>query len=320
MTDRLNRKTKLQPYHYSLCGAFSGVVTRAIAQPLDVLKIRFQLQTEPIRRRVVNGKTFSSKYSGIIQAANLIVKEEGITALWKGHVPAQGLSVIYGSSLFLTFELLKVLNQANNKHSSFSKSNFLYGGVAGIVATMCCHPLDVIRTRFVSQGEPKIYTSFLQGTKLMAQEGGILTFYKGLFPTLLAIFPNSSLQFGFYYMLKDVWNHSFHVVGINKIKHGKLQSLTCGALSGMISKVLLLPFDVVKKRLQIQGFEEARKSFGQFSHYDGMLNCFRGIVKEEGVMGLFKGTAASVLKSSVVAALAFFTYEQCCAVVFTMIE
>jgi len=158
MTDRLSRKTKLQPYHYSLCGAFSGVVTRAIAQPLDVLKIRFQLQTEPIRRRVVNGKTFSSKYSGIIQAANLIVKEEGITALWKGHVPAQGLSVIYGSSLFLTFELLKVLNQANNKHSSFSKRNFLYGGVAGIVATMCCHPLDVIRTRFVSQDLHQFFT------------------------------------------------------------------------------------------------------------------------------------------------------------------
>ena len=86
--------------------------------------------------------------------------------------------------------------------------------------------------------------------------------------------------------------------GIDRIKHGKLQSLTCGALSGMISKVLLLPFDVVKKRLQIQGFEEARKSFGRFSHYDGMLSCFRGIVKEEGVMGLFKGTAASVLKVS----------------------
>ena len=35
-------------------------------------------------------------------------------------------------------------------------SDFLFGGVAGIVATMCCHPLDVIRTRFVSQGEPKV--------------------------------------------------------------------------------------------------------------------------------------------------------------------
>ena len=52
MNDKVNKGTR-KPYHYSLCGAFSGVTVRVVAQPLDVLKIRFQLQTEPIRRRNV---------------------------------------------------------------------------------------------------------------------------------------------------------------------------------------------------------------------------------------------------------------------------
>ena len=50
-----------------------------------------QLQIEPISRM-----TSASKYSSIHQAARRIVQEESIFALWKGHVPAQVLSVVYG--------------------------------------------------------------------------------------------------------------------------------------------------------------------------------------------------------------------------------
>ena len=77
---------------------------------------------------------------------------------------------------------------------------------------------------------------------------------------------------------------------------GKLQTLSCGALSGASSKVLLLPFDVIKKRLQVQGFEEARKPFGRVPTYTGMVNCCARIVMEEGITGLFKGAGASVVK------------------------
>lgn len=33
----------LTPTDYMLCGAFSGIVTRLLCQPLDVIKIRFQV-------------------------------------------------------------------------------------------------------------------------------------------------------------------------------------------------------------------------------------------------------------------------------------
>ena len=46
---------------------------------------------EPLSRAVS-----SAKYHGVVQAFRTIRQEEGIIALWKGHTPAQILSVLFG--------------------------------------------------------------------------------------------------------------------------------------------------------------------------------------------------------------------------------
>ena len=56
----------------------TGAVARFVIGPLDVLKIRFQVQLEPIMQAASGSKQSLSKYTGIKQALKLIVKEEGI--------------------------------------------------------------------------------------------------------------------------------------------------------------------------------------------------------------------------------------------------
>lgn len=50
---------------------------------------------------------------------------------------------------------------------------------------------------------------------------------------------------------------------------------------------------------QVQGFEEARVTFGRTAVYSGAIHCFRRVVKEEGFLAFYKGTAPSVLKVGV---------------------
>ncbi|ELK30973.1 Mitochondrial thiamine pyrophosphate carrier [Myotis davidii] len=76
----------------AVSGSVSGLVTRALISPLDVIKIRFQLQIERLSHRDPN-----AKYHGILQAGRQILREEGPTAFWKGHIPAQLLSIGYGA-------------------------------------------------------------------------------------------------------------------------------------------------------------------------------------------------------------------------------
>ncbi|XP_057392633.1 mitochondrial thiamine pyrophosphate carrier isoform X5 [Balaenoptera acutorostrata] len=131
----------------AVAGSVSGLVTRVLISPLDVIKIRFQLQIERLSRSDPN-----AKYHGILQAGRQILQEEGPTAFWKGHIPAQLLSIGYGAVQFLSFEVLtELVHRASVRDARDFSVHFVCGGLSACVATLAVHPVDVLRTRFAAQ-------------------------------------------------------------------------------------------------------------------------------------------------------------------------
>lgn len=142
-----------------------------------------QLQIEPVSSRCPGGK-----YWGMFQASRRILLEEGFSAFWKGHIPAQLLSICFGAVQvckhpprtfrlgpqilcdsetfalmlfqFTSFEFLtKAVHETTPYDSQTSGVHFVCGGLAACSATVVCQPLDTLRTRFAAQGEPKVDTS-----------------------------------------------------------------------------------------------------------------------------------------------------------------
>lgn len=113
------------------------------------------MQEHPIK------KTLFSKYHGLSHAVQTIWREESYVAFWKGHAPAQFLSVIFGLVQFSSFELLtKIVWHQLPVFVTVELrplTHFACGGLAGCCATLASQPFDVIRTRFVAQGEPKVF-------------------------------------------------------------------------------------------------------------------------------------------------------------------
>ncbi|KAJ3114718.1 mitochondrial thiamine pyrophosphate transporter, partial [Nowakowskiella sp. JEL0407] len=65
----------------------AGVSSRIVIAPLDVIKIRLQLQSQ-------------SEYAGLMASFAKIIKEEGLFALWKGNFPAIWMYLFYGAVQF----------------------------------------------------------------------------------------------------------------------------------------------------------------------------------------------------------------------------
>ncbi|KAI4888506.1 hypothetical protein NFI96_009836, partial [Prochilodus magdalenae] len=296
-------RSALTPEEAALAGSAAGMVTRAIISPLDVVKIRFQLQIEQVSSRKPQGK-----YSSLLQASRCILTEEGLPAFWKGHLPAQLLSVCYGAVQFASFETLTELVHKNTSYNSQMPGvHFLCGGLAASSATIACQPLDTLRTRFAAQGEPKVYRTLRHAVFTMYRQEGVLTFYRGLAPTLVAVFPYAGLQFFFYNVFKKLLEHD------STLSKGGLQSLLSGGIAGIISKTITYPFDLFKKRLQVGGFEEARVHFGQVEDVQWLVGTVVvQISREEGTtVGFFKGLVSPPAESRSVTymGLTFFWYE-----------
>lgn len=294
----------LSSHEAALAGSAAGMVTRALCSPFDVLKIRFQLQIEQISSTAKEGK-----YKGLFQAARCIFSEEGLAAFWKGHVPAQFLSIGYGAVQFTSFEFLTQLVHKSTPYDSRTPGiHFICGGLAACSATVACQPLDVLRTRFAAQGEPKVYKNLRHAVSTMVHSEGPLTFYRGLSPTLVAVFPYAGLQFFFYNVFKTLLTPPLKAVNSGD----NIRNLVCGSGAGMISKTITYPFDLFKKRLQVGGFEAARIHFGQVRSYRGLIDCAAQIAKEEGMRGFFKGLLPSLVKAALSTGFTFFWYEFFC--------
>uniref|UniRef100_A0A0N5A5X3 Mitochondrial thiamine pyrophosphate carrier n=1 Tax=Parastrongyloides trichosuri TaxID=131310 RepID=A0A0N5A5X3_PARTI len=287
----------LSLYENITSGFLTGTATRVLIQPLDVLKIRFQLQEEPTRGEG------SGKYRGIMQAIRTIYREEGIKAFWKGHVPAQLLSQVYAIVQFSSYiELARYFSNLFEDHkSNQSYGDFLAGSLSGSLSITMSMPLDVIRTRMVAQGDPKVYKNIRDAfVKIYCREG-YRGFYKGLSASLTQNAPFTGLQFLSYNFLGHIWNENISQ------NNSSIGSAICGGVAGCFSKFLMYPFDMVRHRMQILASD--RKGFGKSTNHVGMIGTFRKVVREESIFGLYKGLVASVIKAGVMAGLSFCSFE-----------
>ncbi|XP_014248213.1 mitochondrial thiamine pyrophosphate carrier-like isoform X2 [Cimex lectularius] len=300
-----NKNESLSTYKIMIAGAAAGAVTRALFQPIDVIKIKFQLQVEPIKLT-----STISKYNSLLQAVKTIHYEEGLKGLWAGHNPGQILSISYGIVNFTAFE---ILTKYFGKERT-GLSHLLCGTISGITATVVSFPFDTVRTRFVAEGRrynTTKYKTIYHSLITMVKHEGLRAPFKGLSTSLIQAGPLSGLVFLTHNFVSKLFIETkLLTTGASKLNLSG--NMVAGAMSGFIAKTLVYPLDMARKRLQIQGFQHARQNFGLNFYCKGLFNCIKLVLKNEGFFALFKGWTPSVIKAVLTTASHFVIYEETC--------
>ncbi|TDL24116.1 mitochondrial carrier [Rickenella mellea] len=120
--------------------------------------------------------------------------------------------------------------------------------------------------------------------KVMHEEGGVRGLYRGLPATPFGVAPYVGINFAAYEALRG------YITPPGKAS--VVRKLVCGALAGSISQTLTCPCDVLRRKMQVAGMN----ALGV--RYTGAINAFRGILRTEGVPGLYRGLWPNLLKVS----------------------
>ncbi|KAI8039801.1 mitochondrial thiamine pyrophosphate carrier [Drosophila gunungcola] len=285
-------------------GGIAGAATRTITQPLDVLKIRFQMQVEPVTHHK------GSKYRGVIHAMRSVYAEEGMRGMFRGHNSGQVLSICYALVQFWSYEQLR----SRAHHSPFWIERpflmfFVCGGLAGCLGGLVTQPLDVVRTQIVA-ADPSSHRSrmsTLHGLRRVYRLEGWAGLFRGLPFTLVQIFPLVGGNFVMYKYLNALVLMAQPPEQRLEIHSGFL--LLNGALSGVVSKMLVYPADLLKKRMQLVAFKHDRKSFGRNPDCPTLLGCIAATFRVEGLGGFYKGMSPTLLKAGLTSAVYFTIYD-----------
>lgn len=200
---------------------------------------------------------------------------------------------------------------------------FAEGGLASMIAGFATHPLDLIKVRMQLQGEVVASPALafaLDGRHSasvnvsvprpgpfgvglnVARSEGVQALYSGVSATLLRQALYSSTRMGLYEYLKHQWRDETQ--GGSGLPLYK--KVTAALVAGASGAVVGNPADLAMVRMQADG----RLPIPDRRNYTGVGNALFRMVRQDGVLSLWTGSAPTVTRAMLVTAAQLATYDQ----------
>lgn len=257
-----------------IIGGCSGMIATICVQPMDMIKVRLQLNTN-------NTTTQRARPSSLTVIRGMLA-EGKVLDFYNGLSAALARQIVYGTGrlgLFVTFEdaLKKRAGRTNTNYTFVQRAAASIS--AGAMAAAIGNPTEVALIRMQSDGmlssdRRKNYRSVIDALVRITRLEGIGALWGGCLPTVIRAMSTNFGQLAFF-------SESKHQLKKHTTLSDRTQTLTAAAIAGFSAAFFSMPFDTVKSRLQSSQIK-----------YNGMLDCFVSIARKEGLTRFYRGFPA----------------------------
>ncbi|KAJ7581560.1 mitochondrial carrier [Mycena floridula] len=279
-------------------GTAGGIAQVLVGQPFDIVKVR--MQTAP-----------AGTYNGMLHCAGGILKNEGPLAFYKGTLtPLLGIGVCV-SIQFGVIEYMKRFYAERNVakglgepggHTLSGDQLVVAGVLAGLANGVVSGPVEHIRIRLQTQpSKNPPYNGPFDAMKKIASAHGIAGIYKGQAVTFL----REATGYGVYFLAYEkLVQREMRIKGVKRDQINPFSPILYGAAAGYALWAVIYPIDVVKSRMQTDGFSSTT---GQ--KYTSTLDCVRKIWRADGIKAFTRGLGPTLIRSPFANGATFLGFE-----------
>lgn len=166
-----------------LAGAFGALCAASCRIPQEVLKQRIQADI----------------YPNIFVAVRETVGKQGIASLYKGSVATISRDVPWNALSFMFHAQGKKMFKASKGRDPANNENLIIAGIAGAVSAVIMTPVDVVKTRIMTQpAGSTVYGGVISTLQKIVREEGAATLMKGVVPRVVFLAPMAGITFSVY--------------------------------------------------------------------------------------------------------------------------
>ncbi|KAJ7354614.1 mitochondrial carrier domain-containing protein [Mycena albidolilacea] len=279
-------------------GTAGGIAQVLVGQPFDIVKVRMQTASK-------------GTYTGMMHCATGILKNEGPLAFYKGTLtPLLGIgvcvSIQFGALEYAKrkFAARNVANGTGGEGGATLNGGqiFTAGVFAGIANGFVSGPVEHIRIRLQTQSSVKPeYKGPFDAIKKIYSAYGIPGVFKGQGVTLV----REAAGYGVYFLAYEkLVQREMVQKGIRRDQLNPVNAVLYGAAAGYALWAIIYPIDMIKSRMQTDGFSAAT---GQ--KYKSAIDCVRTVWRTEGIAAFTRGLTPTLIRSPFANGATFLGFE-----------